>query len=42
MAINRKATIFIARDADGTLGTDDMTGDAILCSAAFVYTGTLV
>jgi hypothetical protein len=38
MAANRKATIFVGRDADATLGTDDMTGDAILCAVTFEYT----
>jgi hypothetical protein len=34
---NKKLVLFIGRDADGTLGTDDMTGDWILCSATFEY-----
>lgn len=41
MSANRLYTIFVGRDADGTLGTDDMTGDAELLSVVFSYVGTL-
>lgn len=37
MAANRKATIFFGRDADGTLGTDDMSNDFILLALHLEY-----